>query len=485
MIPGFRAKQENAGTIAGKGGYHIVTIQQFYRFIKGKTAAFCGLGGSNLPLVKLFAQHGAVVTARDRRSEDKLGETAQELKRMGVRLVTGDGYLDNLSEEIVFRTPGMRYHLPQLDAARERGAAVTSEMELFFDLCPCRTVAVTGSDGKTTTTTVIAKILEAAGKTVHVGGNIGTPLMPQIESISPDDVVVAELSSFQLISMSRSPDVAVVTNISPNHLDIHKDMREYVDAKKNIILHQNAFGRAVLNADNDYTAAFARETRGRTLLFSRRHPVEYGAWMDEDGELYVSLPDGRHRVMNASDIRIPGLHNIENYLAASAAVWGMAGAEQIAGVARVFPGVEHRNELVRELDGVRWYNDSIGTTPSRTISGALSLFPQKILLIAGGYDKNIPFDPLGPAVVEKVGTLVLIGATAPKIEAAVKAAPGYREGSPRILHASSLEEAVALCRAEAKPGDVVSLSPACASFDMFPNFETRGEKFRELVNGLK
>ena len=468
-----------------------MTVQQFYRYIKGKTAAFCGLGGSNLPLVKLFAQHGAVVTARDRRSEEKLGDTARELKALGVRLVTGDGYLDSLDEEIVFRTPGMRYYLPQLDAARKRGAAVTSEMELFFDLCPCRIVAVTGSDGKTTTTTVISKILEGAGKNVHVGGNIGTPLMPQIEKISPDDVVVAELSSFQLISMRRSPDVAVVTNISPNHLDIHKDMKEYIDAKKNIILHQNAFGRAVLNADNDYTAAFAEETRGQTLLFSRRHPVEYGAWMDGDGELYVSLPDGRHRVMNASDIKIPGLHNIENYLAASAAVWGMAGgrspvgAEQIASVAKTFSGVEHRNELVRELDGVRWYNDSIGTTPSRTINGALSLFPQKIILIAGGYDKNIPFDPLGPAVVDKVKTLVLIGATAPKIEAAVKAAPGYRSGNPKILHASTLEEAVDLCRAEARPGDVVSLSPACASFDMFPNFETRGEIFREIVSGLK
>ena len=479
------------GRISGKGGFDRVTVQRFYQFIEGKTAAFCGLGGSNLPLVKLFARHGAVVTARDRRSEEKLGGTARELRALGVRLVTGDGYLDHLDEQIIFRTPGMRYHLPQLDAARSRGAAVTSEMELFFDLCPCRIVGVTGSDGKTTTTTIISKILEAAGKTVHLGGNIGTPLMPQIESISPDDVVVAELSSFQLISMRQSPDVAVVTNISPNHLDIHKDMQEYVGAKKNIILHQNAFGRAVLNADNDYTAAFARETRGQTLLFSRRHPVKYGAWMDEDGEVYVSLPDGKHRVMNASEIKIPGLHNIENYLAAAAAVWGMtggrgpAGAEQIASVARTFPGVEHRNELVRELGGVRWYNDSIGTTPSRTISGALSLFPQKIILIAGGYDKNIPFDPLGPAVVDKVKTLVLLGATAPKIEAAVRAAPGYREGNPRILHASTLEEAVALCRAEAKPGDVVSLSPACASFDMFPNFETRGEKFREIVGALK
>ncbi len=462
-----------------------MTAEEFYRSLAGKTVAFCGLGGSNLPLIKLFARHGARVTARDRRTEEQLGGTAEELKTLGVRLVTGEGYLDGLGEEIIFRTPGMKYYLPQLCAARARGAAVTSEMEVFFDLCPCGIVGVTGSDGKTTTTTIISKILEAAGKRVHVGGNIGEPLLPRIGDIRPGDAVVAELSSFQLISMRRSPDIAVVTNISPNHLDIHKNMEEYVGAKKNIVLHQNAFGRAVLNADNEITASFAQDVRGQCLEFSRRHPVKYGAWMDQDGEIFISLPEGTTRVMNASDIRIPGLHNIENYLAAACAVWGAAGADEITKVARSFPGVEHRNEFVRKVDGVSYYNDSIGTTPSRTINGALSLFDRKILLIAGGYDKNIPFDPLGPAIVEKVKTLVLLGQTAPKIEAAVKAAPRYREGNPAILHASSLEEAVALCRANAERGDVVSLSPACASFGMFPNFEARGERFREIVNGLE
>jgi UDP-N-acetylmuramoylalanine--D-glutamate ligase len=462
-----------------------MTAEEFFRSIKGRTVAFCGLGGSNLPLVKLFAQRGALVTGRDRRSEEQLGATAAELKSLGVRLVTGDGYLDHLDEEIVFRTPGMKYDLPQLAAARARGAAVTSEMEVFFDLCPCKIIAVTGSDGKTTTTTIISKILEKAGRKVHVGGNIGTPLLPRINEIAPDDVVVAELSSFQLISMRKSPDVAVVTNVSPNHLDVHKDMQEYIGAKENIILHQNAFGRAVLNDDNEITKSFVSDVRGQCLTFSRRHPVKYGAWMDESGEIFLSLPGKMTRVTNASDIRIPGLHNIENFLAATAAVWGLAGANEIADVARTFPGVEHRNEFVREVDGVSYYNDSIGTTPSRTINGALSLFDRKILLIAGGYDKNIPFDPLGPAIVEKVKVLVLIGTTAPKIEAAVRAVPGYRDGNPVILHASSLEEAVSLCRENAKSGDIVSLSPACASFDMFPNFETRGERFREIINGLE
>ena len=262
-----------------------MTAKEFYRSVKGKTVAFCGFGGSNQPLVELFAKAGAVVTVRDRRPEEKLGKAAEELHQLGVSLITGDGYLENLTEEIIFRTPGMRFFLPELDAARACGAAVTSEMEVFFDLCPCKIVAVTGSDGKTTTATIISKILAEAGKKVHLGGNIGTPLLPQINRISPDDITVAELSSFQLISMRRSPDVAVVTNVSPNHLDVHKNMQEYVRAKENIILHQNAFGRAVLNADNSYTASFAADTRGQVLMFSRRHPVKYGAWMDDSGEI--------------------------------------------------------------------------------------------------------------------------------------------------------------------------------------------------------
>ncbi|NLJ30293.1 MAG: UDP-N-acetylmuramoyl-L-alanine--D-glutamate ligase [Clostridiales bacterium] len=461
-----------------------MNTQEFYRFVRGKTVSFCGIGGSNLPLVKIFAEKGALVTARDRRTREQLGGTADELEALGVRLVLGENYLAGLTEDIVFRTPGMKYHLSELEAARGRGAAVTSEMEVFFDLCPCRIVAVTGSDGKTTTTTIIAKMLEAAGRTVHLGGNIGAPLLPRVEEIRPEDIVVAELSSFQLISMRRSPDIAVVTNVTPNHLDMHKDMREYVDAKKNILLHQNAFSRTVLNADNEITAGFAAETRGQTLMFSRKARCENGAWL-KDGSVVVSVNGTDTPVLNSGEIRIPGAHNVENYMAAFCALWGIVPPEAMARVARTFGGVEHRAELVRELDGVRYYNDSIGTTPSRTARGMLSLFPRKIILIAGGYDKKIPFDSFGPVVADKVKTLVLMGATAGKIEESVCRAPGYRENNPKILHASSLKEAVELCRAEAVPGDIVALSPACASFDMFPNYETRGEMFRDFVNELK
>lgn len=456
----------------------------FYASMNGKQVAFCGIGGSNLPLIRIFAERGAKVTARDRRSRGALGGTADELERLGVRLVLGEGYLENLEEDVIFRTPGMKYFLPELDAARARGAAVTSEMEVFFDLCPCKIYAVTGSDGKTTTTSILAELLKASGKTVHLGGNIGRPLLPEVEKMGEEDAAVVELSSFQLISMRRGPDVAVVTNLSPNHLDVHKDMREYIDAKKNIFLHQNAFSRTVLNLDNAITASFAPEIRGQALFFSRRSVPGWGACLTAGDDIVMREGEKETFVMKASDIRIPGDHNVENYLAALSAVWGEVSPETVRQVARSFNGVAHRNELVRELDGVRWYNDSIGTSPTRTIKGALSLYEEKIILIAGGYDKKIPYDEMGPAVTEKVKKLVLMGATGPKIREAVCKAPGYEEGRPEIYFVTSMEEAVTLCRKLARPGDIVTLSPASASFDMYSNFEARGDHFKELVNRL-
>ena len=391
----------------------------------------------------------------------------------------GEAYLKGMDEDIIFRTPGMKYHLPELEEARKRGQVVTSELEVFFDLCPCKTYAVTGSDGKTTTTTLIAEFLQTEGKTVHVGGNIGKPLLPEIEDIAPTDCAVAELSSFQLISMKESPQVAVVTNLSPNHLDMHKDMREYIDAKRNIFLHQNAFSRTVCNVDNEITASFAPEVRGDLWLFSRKEKPSRGVWCDGE-TIFVNGEE----VLKVGDIKIPGWHNVENYMAAIGAVWGDVSPENIRRVAKEFGGVEHRAELVRELDGVKYYNDSIASSPTRTISGTLSLYKEKIILICGGYDKHIPYTPLGPVICEKVKTLILLGATGPKIEEAVKSAANYQEGAPRILCAASMEEAVALAQREAVPGDVVSLSPASAAFDLYPNFEVRGRHFKELVNGL-
>ncbi len=460
-------------------------MQRFFQSIQDQRVAFCGIGVSNAPLVAMFLQKGAKVTVRDRRTREQMGDLADQMARQGAQLRLGKDYLADLcQEDVVFRTPGMRYMMPELEEARRAGVAVTSEMEVFFDLCPCPIFAVTGSDGKTTTTSIIAELFRAAGKTVHLGGNIGRALLPLVEEILPGDVAVVELSSFQLISMRQSPQVAVVTNLSPNHLDVHKDMAEYIGAKKNIFLHQNAFCRAVLNQDNEITAQFAAETRGQTLMFSRREKPLSGAFLREDGSICMSMRGKEFPILKASDIRIPGNHNIENYLAAISAVWGFVPAEIMAGVAKSFPGVEHRAEFVRELGGVKYYNDSIATSPTRTISGTLSLYDRKIILIAGGYDKKIPFDSLGPVMVDKVKTLILLGVTADKIEAAVKAAPDYKEGCPAIVRVAGMEEAVAAARAAAQNGDIVSLSPACASFDMYPNFEARGEHYKDIVNRL-
>ncbi len=458
--------------------------KQFFDSLDTKRIAMCGIGVSNTPLVLKFLSMGARVFACDRRERAAIGELADRLEAAGAELRLGEDYLKNLEVDMIFRTPGMNFNLPELCEARHKGIAVTSEMEVFFDLCPATIFAVTGSDGKTTTTTLIAKMLEAAGKTVHIGGNIGRPLLPDIDKIKPDDFVVVELSSFQLISMRKSPDVAVITNVAPNHLDVHKDMDEYTNAKKNIMLHQNAFSRTVLNLDDEITSSFSKDVRGQMLYFSMSNKVKNGAFQDADGNIFMSYRGIKAPLMHKSDIAIMGEHNVENYLAAISAVWGYVGADEIRKVAREFSGVEHRIEFVRELNGVKYYNDSIATSPTRTIAG-LKSFEKNVILLAGGYDKHIPFEPMAPYIVDKVKLLVLTGPTAVKIEKVVKNDPGYMGYNPTIIHAEDLEHAVEIAHKNAVEGDVVTLSPACASFDSFPNFAVRGDKFKALVNALK
>lgn len=460
-------------------------LNSFYKSLHNKKVSFIGLGRSHRELLPMFASKGAIVTLRDKRTREQIGEEADKLEALGIKLTLGENYLENLCEEdIILRTPGMNYFTPALQQARKSGAFVTSEMELFFDLCPCKIYAVTGSDGKTTTTTVISEFLKAQGFSVFLGGNIGFPLLPRIEQIGPDDRAVVELSSFQLISMRKSPDVAVITNVAPNHLDVHKDMQEYIDAKRNIYLHQGGISRTVINADNEITASFLPEIRGEAMQFSRRITPALGCYLAEDGTLTMNDRHSVTPVLHMDEIRIPGIHNVENYLAAISAVWGEVSKENIVSVAKNFGGVEHRIEFVRELDGVTWYNDSIASSPTRTIAG-LNSFKQKLILIAGGYDKKIPFEPLAPKIIEKVKVLILMGVTAPKIEAAVTACEGYDPDKLTILHVSSMQEAVQKAREVAEKGDIVSLSPACASFDLYPDFEARGRHFKELVNALQ
>ena len=459
-------------------------ISAFFEEMKHKKVAFIGTGVSHTELITLFRQKGISVTVLDKRQADKFQETYDALSAIGVDFILGANYLDALTQfDVVFRTPGMYFNNPALTKAREDGVVITSEMEVFFDLCPCKIYAVTGSDGKSTSTTLIAEILAAHGKTVHKGGNIGRALLPIIEEIKEDDAAVVELSSFQLISMRKSPDVALITNITPNHLDVHGTMEEYIECKTNLIAHQNAFSRTVLNLDNDGTRALAPMVRGKLCWFSRREAVERGAFLRDDGVLCYTERGEVTPVVHKDDIRIPGMHNVENFLGVIAALWGDVDTADIVKVAREFGGVEHRIEFVRELKGVKWYNDSIATSPTRVLAGLRS-FNQKIIVLAGGYDKKIPFEPMAETVCERVKLLILMGVTAQKIEKAVTSAKNYNPENIRILHADSMEQAVQLAYENAETGDIVSLSPACASFDLYPNFEVRGQHFKRLVKEL-
>ena len=449
-------------------------FEAYFTSLKGKKIAVLGLGVSNRPLVRLLLEFGCAVTGCDRTEREKLDAEVMELEKAGCALRVGECYLDELDADVVFRTPGMHPGNPALEALRAKGAQVTSEMEVFFAVCPCRILAVTGSDGKTTTTTLISEMLKAEGKTVWLGGNIGTPLLPLVRQMKESDYAVVELSSFQLMDMTRSPAVAVVTNLSPNHLDVHKDMDEYVEAKKNIFRFQSAADKLVLNADNAITDSFTGN--GYTCRFSRK------------GSAHVCLQGdiicrGGEEVLNVRDILLPGVHNIENYMAAIAAVEGIVSDDIVRQVARTFGGVEHRIELVRIKDGVRFYNDSIASSPSRTIAGLRS-FNEKVILIAGGYDKHIPYDVLGPEICAHVKKLFLGGATGPQIRAAVEDSAAYVPGQPEIVDCGNFEDAVRAAAAAAKAGDVVLMSPASAAFDQFKNFMVRGNFFKKLVMEL-
>ncbi len=449
-------------------------LEAFKAEIKGKKIDVLGIGVSNLPLIKFLAANGAAVHACDRREKADLGEVYDELLALDVSFSLGESYLDNLSGELIFKTPGMRFDHPKLLEAEARGSIVTSEMELFSEFCPAKIIAVTGSDGKTTTTTIINKLLREAGYKTWLGGNIGTPLFCSLEDIAEGDIVVLELSSFQLHTMKQSPAVAVITNISPNHLDMHKDYAEYIDAKKNIMLYQQEGDLLVVNSGNDVTAKIGAEAKGRLASFGRSEACTV---YEKDGVIYRN----GEAVIKVADIKIPGSHNVENYMAAIAAVGDMVSREDILAVARDFGGVEHRIELVRVLKDVKFYNSSIDSSPNRTIN-TLRVFPEKVIMISGGKDKGIPYDEIGPAIVESVKVLILIGATAGKIREALEKTPGHE--SVVVYECEEYAEAVELAYEKAEPGDVVLLSPASTSFDRFRNFEERGKLFKSLVNAL-
>lgn len=450
--------------------------------ICGKKVSIIGIGVSNTPVIKQFASLGAFVTARDRNLAPVSDAVMEQFATLGVKTVLGDGYLDDIDDDIVLRTPGMRFDAPALEAARARGAEVTSEMELFFELCPCPVFAVTGSDGKTTTTTLICEMLTRQGFKCHKGGNIGTPLLPVIHQIACSDLAVVELSSFQLHDMKCSPDVAVITNLSPNHLDYHTDFAEYIDAKANIFRHQTPNDRLVYNSGNAATVGLITDAPGTRVAFHWEKTDGCCVYCRDGIVCYVD-GSGEREVLKTSDIRLPGKHNIENYMAAIAAVMDYVDPENIVAVAREFGGVEHRIEFVREVCGVCYYNDSIASSPTRAAAGLMS-FDKQLVLIAGGYDKNLDYTAFGTLVCERVKHLILLGATAQKILDAVTSSPIYTPDTLKITRCEDLEQAVKAAAAASKKGDIVMLSPASASFDQFKNFMERGKKFKDLVNAL-
>ncbi len=452
----------------------ISAFEQYFTSLKGKKIAVLGLGVSNRPLVRLLLEYGCDVVGCDRTPREKLEEEVLALERSGCKLSLGETYLDGVEADVVFRTPGMHPGNPAIQALRDRGAMITSEMDAFFEVCPCRTIGVTGSDGKTTTTTLIAEMLKASGKKVWLGGNIGTPLLPLVPQMKEKDYAVVELSSFQLMDMTHSPQRALITNLAPNHLDVHKDMEEYVEAKKNIFRFQSKEDLLILNADNEITEPMRGP--GKTRHFSRKRSAH--VCLDGDVICQYWLD-----ILPIKDILIPGIHNVENYMAAISVVEGLVDEKTIRQVAKTFGGVEHRIELVCIKDGVKFYNDSIASSPSRTIAGLRS-FQEKVILIAGGYDKNIPYDELGPEICRHVKKLFLGGATGPKIRAAVESCPEYDPASLEIVDCGSFEPAVRAAAAAAKEGDIVLMSPASAAFDQFKNFMVRGEFYKKLIKEL-
>ena len=469
------------------------TVELIKNRIKNARCTVLGFGVSNIPLVELLIECGNEITVHDKKDIDKLGNKAKEFSEKGVKFITGENYLDEIDADIIFRSPGIRPDYDGIKKAVENGAELTSEMELFMELTPACVLGVTGSDGKTTTTTIAYKLLEKefenTERNIYVGGNIGTPLLSKVGEMTERDICVLELSSFQLFTMKKSPEHAVITNLSPNHLDWHKDMGEYVEAKTNI--YKNGATYLTLNGNNDLSKELPGLESIKLSLFSsddsyydivnkyKDNPNEKlkSAMFIYDGHIYRYYDDHIIKILNLKSILLPGKHNIENYMAAISLTWGLVSKETIKYIAKIFSGVEHRLEVVREFDGVMYINSSIDSSPSRT-AAALSALSQKPIVICGGYDKNIPFEPLADALNEKAKAVILTGATADKINDVLKTSNTKIE----VYIERDFKNAVLKAKNIAKKYDIVLLSPACASFDAFDNFMQRGNKFKEIVN---
>ena len=459
-------------------------LEEFNEYIRFRKVAVIGLGVSNLPLLDYLYEKKAQVTVFDERTVDEIPQNIiTKINTYEFKYSFGKNCLEKLKGfNIIFRSPSCLPTRKELQEEADRGAIVTTEVEMLMEMCPCKIIGVTGSDGKTTTTSMINAILKKAGYNTFLGGNIGTPLFTKLPEIKPDDIVVLELSSFQLMNMQISPDIAVITNITPNHLNIHKDYQEYIDAKKNIFKNQDESGILILNYDNDITRSCAKEAKGKVIFFSSKEKLDNGFIVDE--EIIKECEDKvRKHILNTNEVILRGNHNFQNIATALAATKTLVDTDIAVQAIKEFKPVEHRIEFIREIDGVKWYNDSASSSPTRTLSG-INAFKENIVLIAGGYDKNLDYEPLAKPVLDKVSTLILIGQTAEKIFDAVKNEADKQNKKIDIYMCNSLEQTIDIAKKTSKKGDVVLFSPASASFDMFKNFADRGEKFKNLVNNI-
>lgn len=459
-------------------------LEEFNEYIRFRKVAVIGLGVSNMPLLEYLYEKKAQVTVFDERTMDEIpSETINKINTYEFSYSFGKNCLEKLNGfNIIFRSPSCLPTRIELQKEAERGAIVTTEVEMLMEMCPCKIVGVTGSDGKTTTTSLINAILKKAGYKTFLGGNIGTPLFTKLPEMEPNDIVVLELSSFQLMNMHISPDIAIITNITPNHLNIHKDYQEYIDAKKCIFKNQNEKGILILNYDNDITRECAKEANGNVVFFSSKVKLDNGFIVD--GNIIKECNDKvRKHILNTDEVILRGNHNFQNIATALAATKTLVDTDIAVQAIKEFKPVEHRIEFVKEIDGVKWYNDSASSSPTRTISG-INAFKENIILIAGGYDKNLEYEPLAKPVVDKVSTLILIGQTAEKIYDVVKNESEKENKKINIYMCDTLEQTIEIAKKSAKKGDVVLFSPASASFDMFKNFADRGHKFKDLVNKI-
>lgn len=462
--------------------YKNEKLEEFNNFLDEKQVAIIGMGVSNIPLLDYFYDKNAKVTVFSTNALSD--EIMAKINKYRYEVELGEDNLSRLKGfDIIFRSPSALPTKHEFQSAVKKGAILTSEIEMVLKLAPCKIIGVTGTEGKTTTTSLIYEICKKAGYNCFLGGNIGKPIFTKINQMKPEDIVILELSSFQLMGMTVSPNIAVVTNVFPDHLNVHKSYEEYQDAKKSIFRNQTEEGIVILNKDNEITEKFADEVKGKTIFFSSTKKLKNGYVYDREDGFIKKCTDGKcEKILNKNDIKLRGVHNYENICSALAATETVASKEAQIEAVKNFKGVEHRLEFVREIDGVKYYNDSIGTSPASTIAG-LNAFDENIILLAGGSDKGLDYKEIGEVIAKKVGTLILTGPTAQKIEEATKQALS-EEKSIEIIHTNNLEESVKVAKEKAKEGDIVLLSPASASFDAFKNFEERGNYYKTLVNNL-